>query len=54
MREVEPGLYEVEQRFPRPGAWRLMAQIGSRGLAFERAPTLDLQIRPTSNGSTPQ
>lgn len=56
MREVAPGVYEVEHRFPRPGAWRAMAQIASRGLSFERAPTLDLQIRPkrsTQQGGAP-
>lgn len=51
LREVAPGTYEVEHRFPRPGTWRAMTQIASRGLSFERAPTLDLEIRPPAPSS---
>ena len=43
-RETAPGVYSVEQRFPRPGRWRLSAQIPSRGLGFDQATSADIEV----------
>jgi hypothetical protein len=48
--EVEPGVYEATVRFPRPGTWRLMSQVASKGLSFERAPVLEIPVRAASGG----
>lgn len=44
MREVEPGVYAAEQRFLRAGRWRMMVQVSSKGLSFERGAHLDVTV----------
>lgn len=50
LKEVAPGTYEATLRFPRPGTWRLMSQVASKGLRFERAPMLEISVRAPTGG----
>ncbi|HEX6361782.1 MAG TPA: hypothetical protein VFZ93_02415 [Albitalea sp.] len=54
-REVAPGVYEIEQRFPRDGDFRLSVQIASRGLAFGATGTIPLRVVQNGEavGATP-
>lgn len=46
-REQSPGsgVYQVSQKFPREGVWRVMVQSRSLGLTFDRSPLLDIGVR---------
>ncbi len=50
-RETAPGVYSVTQRFPRAGRWRLVAQIPSQGIGFDRAASADLTVQEAAAAS---
>lgn len=43
-REVAPGIYEIVQRFPRDGQYRVSVQIASQGLGFGATGTIALRV----------
>lgn len=45
-REVEPGVYEIQQRFPRPGEYRLSMATSALGLGFGAKGHLQLRVMP--------
>lgn len=47
-REVSPGVYEIEQRFPQPGDYQLSVGASSLGLAFGAKGHLRLRVPPVA------
>lgn len=42
--EVEPGVYEIRQGFPRAGAYRVMLGVSSRGVSFADLPSVTVSV----------
>ena len=42
--EVEPGVYEIMQAFPRAGAYKVMLQLSSRNVVFADLPTVVVPV----------
>ncbi len=43
--EVHPGVYEITQRFPRPGLYQILISIESRGAGFAKLPSIKVKVK---------
>jgi YVTN family beta-propeller protein len=42
--EVDPGVYEVTQLFPRPGLYQVLISVESRGAGFTKLPSIKVKV----------
>jgi YVTN family beta-propeller protein len=42
--EVDPGVYEVTQLFPRPGLYQVLVSVDSRGAGFAKLPSIKVKV----------
>ncbi|HKX32025.1 MAG TPA: YncE family protein [Blastocatellia bacterium] len=49
--EVDPGVYEITQSFPRPGRYQVLISVPSRAIGFARLPTATVQVGRASLSS---